>query len=171
MSSCSLCHLGVTIWRQCNVVIKKALEPDCLDSLSDFLLTSCLTLNELTSLGFSFFVYKRGMTMVSASKVDVKMNACKTLRPMSEKVKMKVAQWCPTLCDPMDDTVHGILQARTLEWVAFPFSKGSSQPRDQTQVPHIAGRVLPAEPQGKSKNTAVGSLSLFQRIFPTQESN
>ena len=36
----------------------------------------------------------------------------------------------PTLCDPMDYTVHGILQARILEWVVFPFSRGSSQPRD-----------------------------------------
>ena len=39
-------------------------------------------------------------------------------------------QWCPPLCDPIDYTVHGILQARILEWVTFPFSKGSSQPRD-----------------------------------------
>ena len=39
-------------------------------------------------------------------------------------------QACPPLCNPMDDTVHGILQARILEWVAFPFSRGSSQPRD-----------------------------------------
>ena len=46
----------------------------------------------------------------------------------------KVTQLCPTLCYPMDYTVHGILQARKLERVAFPFSKGSSQPRDQTQV-------------------------------------
>ena len=45
-------------------------------------------------------------------------------------VKVKVAQSCPTLCDPMDSTVHGILQARILEWVPFPFSRGSSQPRD-----------------------------------------
>ena len=44
-----------------------------------------------------------------------------------------------TLCDPMDYTVHGILQVRILEWVAFPFSRGSSQPRDRTQVSHIAG--------------------------------
>ena len=54
-------------------------------------------------------------------------------------VKVKVAQSCPTLCDPMDCTVHGILQARILEWVAFPFSKASSQPRDQTQVSRIVG--------------------------------
>ena len=44
--------------------------------------------------------------------------------------QVKVIQLCPTLCDPMDYTVHGILQARILEWVAFPFSRGSSQPRD-----------------------------------------
>ena len=46
------------------------------------------------------------------------------------KVKVKVAQLCMTLCDPMNYTVHGILQARMLEWVAIPFSGGSSQPRD-----------------------------------------
>ena len=45
-------------------------------------------------------------------------------------VKVNVAQSCPTLCNPMDYTVHGILQARILEWVDFPFSRGSSQPRD-----------------------------------------
>ena len=44
-----------------------------------------------------------------------------------------------SLCDSMDYTVHGILQARILEWAAFPFSRGSSQPRDQTWVSHIAG--------------------------------
>ena len=53
--------------------------------------------------------------------------------------EVKVIQLCLTLCDPMDYTVHGILQARILEGVAFPFSRGSSQPRDQTQVSHIAG--------------------------------
>ena len=45
-------------------------------------------------------------------------------------VLVKVAQSCPTLCDPVDHTVHGILEARMLEWVAFPFSRGSSQPRN-----------------------------------------
>ena len=57
-------------------------------------------------------------------------------------VKQKITQSCPTLCDPMDYTVHGILQARILEWVAFPFSRGSSQSRDQTQVSRIAGRFF-----------------------------
>ena len=60
-------------------------------------------------------------------------------------LKVKVAQSCPTLCDTMDYTVHGILQARILEWVAFPFSRGSSQPRDQTQVSHIAGRFFTSQ--------------------------
>ena len=64
------------------------------------------------------------------------------------KVKVKFPQLCLTLCDPMDYTAHGILQARILEWVAIPFSR-SSQPRDQTQVSHIAGGFLPAElPEG-----------------------
>ena len=53
--------------------------------------------------------------------------------------KVLVTQLCPTLCDPMDYTVHGILQARILEWVAMPFSRGSSQPSDRTQVSHILG--------------------------------
>ena len=55
---------------------------------------------------------------------------------------MEVTQSCPTLCDPMDYTVHGILQAR-----------------------------IPAEPQGKPNSTELGTLSLLQGIFPTQESN
>ena len=50
------------------------------------------------------------------------------------EVKVKVAQSCLTLCNPKDYTVHGILQVRILEWVAFPFSRGSSQPRDQTHL-------------------------------------
>ena len=57
-------------------------------------------------------------------------------------MKLKVAQLCPTLFDPMDYTAHGILQAKLLEWVAFPFSRGSSQPKDQTQVSRIAGRFF-----------------------------
>ena len=47
-----------------------------------------------------------------------------------------------TLFDPTDYTVHGILRARILEWLAIPFCRGSSQPRDQTQVSCIAGRFL-----------------------------
>ena len=55
-----------------------------------------------------------------------------------------VVQLCPNLCDPVDcsppgSSVHGISQARILEWVDIPFSRGSSQPRDRTQVSRIAG--------------------------------
>ena len=82
-------------------------------------------------------------------------------------MKVKVTQSCPTLCKPVDYTVHGILQARTLRCVAFPFFRGSSQPRS---LP-LQVVSLPVEPQGKPKNTGVSSLSLLQWIFLTQESN
>ena len=65
----------------------------------------------------------------------------------------------------------GTLQARILEWVALPFSRGSSHPRDWTQVSCTAGGFLPAEPQRKHKKSGVGSLPLLQRIFLTQELN
>ena len=83
------------------------------------------------------------------------LNRCRQLVSLNinGKSEVKVTQSCPTLCNPIDYTVHGILQARILEWVAFPFSRGSSQPRNRIQ------------------NTGVGSLSLLQGIFPTQESN
>ena len=58
---------------------------------------------------------------------------------LPEKVKVKVAQSCPILCDAINYTVHGLLQVRIMEWGAFPFSRGSSQPKDGTQVSHIAG--------------------------------
>ena len=57
-------------------------------------------------------------------------------------LEVKVAQSRPTLCEPMDYTVHRILQARILQWAAFPFSRGSSQPRDCSQVSHITGRFF-----------------------------
>ena len=65
----------------------------------------------------------------------------------------------------MDYTVLGIIQARKLEWVAFPFSG------DQTQVPLIIGGFFTSWATGKPKNTGVGSLSLLQRAFLTQQSN
>ena len=64
--------------------------------------------------------------------------------------RSEVAQSCPTLSDPMDcsppgSSVHGIFQARVLEWVAISFSKGSFQPWDQIQVSRIAGRHFTVE--------------------------
>ena len=78
------------------------------------------------------------------------------------KVKVLATQLCPTLCDPMDCStpgsyVHGILQARILEWIAIPFSRGSSQPRDQTlwepRSPTLQADSLPSEPPGKPSMT------------------
>ena len=71
---------------------------------------------------------------------EIYLSECANIPKWSE-----VAQSCPTLCDPVDcsppgSSVHGILQARILEWVAISFSRGSSWPRDQTQVSRIAGR-------------------------------
>ena len=80
---------------------------------------------------------------------------------------VKVIQLRPALCNSMDYTVHRILQAKILEWVGFYFSRRSSQPRS----PILQVDSLLDEPQGKPSNTGVGSLSLLQQIFLTQESN
>ena len=61
---------------------------------------------------------------------------------MQKKVKLKVTQSCPILCDPMDYRIHGILQARILAWIAFPFSSGPSLPRNWTEVSCIAGGLF-----------------------------
>ena len=71
---------------------------------------------------------------------------------------MKVPHSCLTLCDLLDYTGHGVLQDRILEWAVFPFSRGSSQPRDETRV-------------SCSSCLGVGSLSFLQGIVPTQGSN
>ena len=89
------------------MVIKRGNRSEILDSQCDFL-------RKISS------VYKDGSLSLGLEK------------PISYP-KVKVAQLCLTLCDPVDYTVPGILQARMLEWVAFPFS------RDQIQVSHIAG--------------------------------
>ena len=124
---------------------------------------------------------------------------------MKVKVKVLVAQPCLTVCDPTDcsppgSSVYGVVQARILEWVAFSFSRGSFQPRDQTQVSCVAGGFFTSDicavlwvvaqlcpilcdsmddsPPGSSvhqdspgKSTGVGCHALLQGIFPTQGSN
>ena len=81
-----------------------------------------------------------------------------------------VKQLCPNLCDPMDcsspgSSVHGISQARILEWVSISFSRGSSQPRDQTHVSCTAGKFFTAEPPGKPHCLQRKS----QRLSPPQK--
>ena len=68
---------------------------------------------------------------------------------MQYESEVKVSRPCPTLCDPKDYTVHGILQARILECIAIPFSRGSSQPRDRTHVSCFQADSSPFEPPGK----------------------
>ena len=112
--------------------------------------------------------------MVPTTTEDNSMVSLNSERHMSASTILflvKVTQSCQTLCDPINYTVHGILQARILEWVAFPFSRVSSQLRDRTQVSHIAGGFFTSWATGKPKNTGVGSLSLLQWISLTQELN
>ena len=82
----------------------------------------------------------------------------KTAQSESES---EVAQSCPTLCNPMDcslsgSSVHGIFQARVLEWIAISFSRGSSQPRNRTWVSALQADALPSEPPGKPHGIGVG---------------
>ena len=104
------------------------------------------------SIGFSRQEYWSGVPLPSLMSIlahclliAVQSYASWKQRPL--KVKVLVAQSCPTLCNPMHcsppgSSVHGILLARMLEWVALPFSRGSSQPRNWTQVFFIAGRFF-----------------------------
>ena len=102
--------------------------------------------------------------------------------PVCVPVCVLVAQLCPILpphglCSLPGSSGHGILQGRILEWVAIPFSRGSSQPRDRTQVSCTAGRFLPSEPPGKpllilshsifAGKTTVSLLALGQQRFQT----
>ena len=80
------------------------------------------------SLFFTFI--KKLFSSSSLSAIRVEIINLSIISNKTRKMKVKVNQSCPTLCDPMDYTVDGILQARILEWVAFPFARGSSWPRD-----------------------------------------
>ena len=88
--------------------------------------------------------------------------------------KVTAAQSCLILCDPMGcsltgSSVYGILQARTLEWVVIPFSRGSSQPKDHPGVSHISGRFFTIWATREAKNTRMGNLSLLHGNVLTQE--
>ena len=141
------------------------------DGDSSHAIKRCLLLGRKAMTNLDSILKSRDVTLptkvrlVKAMVFPVVMYGC-------EKVKVKVVQLCLTLCDPRDYPVHGILQARILEWVDIPFSRGSSpNPGIKPRSPALQADSLPAEPQGKPKNTGVGSLSLLQRIFLTQKSN
>ena len=69
-------------------------------------------------------------------------------------------------CSPLGSSVHGDSPDKTMEWVAMPSSRGSSQPRNWTQVSHIAANSLLSESPVKPKNTGVGSLFFLQGDLP-----
>ena len=86
--------------------------------------------------------------------------------PMIYNTTTEVAQLCPTLCTSVDccppgSSVHGILQARLLEWVANSFSRRSSRPRDRAQVSHIAGRRFNLWATREAASTLMSSFSLL----------
>jgi len=120
------------ISRICNLLGLSQLEIDNLHSLN-------------TSSEIEFVIKKKKKKKPQQTNVQEQIasqgNSTKHVKNsyLSFSSAVQVTQSYLTLCNPMDYTVHGILQARILEWVAFPFSRGSSQPRDRTQVSHIAG--------------------------------
>ena len=80
----------------------------------------------------------------------------------------EVAQLCPALCNPMDysqqgSSAHGILQARILEWVGIPFSRGSSQPRSPVS-PALAGGFFAIETPGKPKGNPVAAVQSLSHV-------
>ena len=88
-----------------------------------------------------------GLPCLAPAHRWVKIQFWKRTTPLGNNSESEVTQSCPTLCNPMDyslpgSSVHGIFQARTLEWTAISFSRGSSQPRNRTQVSSTAGRFF-----------------------------
>ena len=126
-------------------------------------------MNSLSSLdGNSFLLLEPRRCLLVNQHWFVSKNFFLISRPLYKMIKDPIqllllwimcmsAQSCLTLCDPKDcgppgSSVHGILRARILEWVAISFSRGSSRPRDQTRVSCIAGGFFTTEPLGKPHN-------------------
>ena len=79
------------------------------------------------------------------------------------KVKVIVSQLCPTLCNPMDYTVHGILQARIVEWVAIPFSGDLPNLGIKPRSPTVLANSLPAKPLGEP-NSALRTQDFYGHL-------
>ena len=97
--------------------------------MSDPLTPWTIAYHPSLSLGFPRQEYWSGLSPALAGEAHIEAYLYILYKHMIIYcMKVKVTQSCPTLCDPMDYTAHGILQARILEWVAFPFSRGSPNP-------------------------------------------
>ena len=112
-------------------------------------------------------IWKKGLNVPGMNDYFL-VGMCHAVLIRSVMSRLFVTPWTAAHQAPLS---MEILQARILEWVAMPSSRGSSQPWDQTQVSCMQAGSLPAEPPGNLTTTGVGSLSLFQGIFPTQKSN
>ena len=133
---CAAVHGAAKSWTQ----LRDWTELNCLTMLSQFLLYSKMNQPYIYMYFFLFELPSHTGYHSALRRVPCAIQWVLIIYFMNKKkVKVKVTQSCPTLCDPMDCTVHGILQARILEWVAHPFCSGSSQPRNQTGVSCTAG--------------------------------
>ena len=126
-------------------------------------------------LGLFLMVQWLGLCALNAGGTGlIPGNKSKILHALQRGQNKYINKWKwksqPTLYDPVDHRVHGILQARILEWV-FPSPGDLPNPGIKPRSHTRHSDSLPAEPQGKSKNTGGGSLSLLQGIFLTQELN
>ena len=108
----------------------------------------------------------RGHHWGTAQPLQTWSTSCLTLAVLYSESESRLVM--SVSCDPVDYTIHGILQARILEWVAFSFSRGSSQPRDWTQVSHIAGRFFTSwatrEAQIRVRQGIIHAVSLSKNI-------
>ena len=119
----------------------------------NMIITTVLASTSFMSLNYHFFFAVKIFTIYFLSEVQVCHAMLLTIITI---VKVKVTQLCLRLCNPIDYTVHGILKARILEWVAFPSSRGSFQPSDWIHISCgscIAGQFFTTEPLGQSLDT------------------
>ena len=113
---------------------------------------------------FCFIDYAKAFDCVHHNKL------CKILK----ESESEVSQSCPTLCDPMDcslsgSSVHGIFQARVLEWIDISYSRGSSDPGIEPGSPALQANALPSEPPGKPKHIFIHLYILLYVFFTFSE--
>ena len=140
----------ILLWGVCEVIVRSGIkwQPACYlwqaKACDSGLRALCWTLEDIEPFGEKSNIIKFFLWNDSAKSIEfltmVYVNAHLNVNE-SEGESCSVTS---DFCDPIDYTVHRILKARTLEWVAFPFTRGSSQPRDRTQVSHTAGGFFPS---------------------------